>query len=75
MDWLSPEIGRLLLVGLLYTIALTAIVALTLNTSAYLAELFHAGVGTIPSQIVDAAPFRDLHAILLLMNPCNLHNP
>jgi len=35
--------------------ALAAIIALTLNTSAYLAELFRAGVGTIPQQIVDAA--------------------
>jgi len=35
--------------------ALAAILALTLNSSAYLAELFRAGVGTIPQQIVDAA--------------------
>lgn len=35
--------------------ALAAIIALTLNTSAYLAELFRAGVGTISRQIVDAA--------------------
>ena len=35
--------------------ALAVIVALTLNTSAYLAELFRAGVGTIPRQMVDAA--------------------
>ena len=35
--------------------ALAVIMALTLNTSAYLAELFRAGAGTIPSQIVDAA--------------------
>lgn len=35
--------------------ALSVIIALTLNTSAYLAELFRAGVGTIPRQIVDAA--------------------
>ena len=35
--------------------ALAVITALTLNTSAYLAELFRAGVGTIPRQIVDAA--------------------
>lgn len=34
---------------------LAAIVALTLNTSAYLAELFRAGVGTIPREYVDAA--------------------
>ncbi len=35
--------------------ALAAIVALSLNTSAYLAELFRAGVGTIPQEHVDAA--------------------
>ena len=35
--------------------AMAVILALTLNTSAYLAELFRAGVGTIPRQIVDAA--------------------
>jgi ABC-type amino acid transport system permease subunit len=35
--------------------ALAVIIALTLNTSAYLAELFRAGVGTIAQQIVDAA--------------------
>jgi ABC-type amino acid transport system permease subunit len=35
--------------------ALAVIIALTLNSSAYLAELFRAGVGTIPRQIVDAA--------------------
>ena len=34
---------------------LAAIVALTLNTSAYLAELFRAGIGTIPREYVDAA--------------------
>ena len=34
---------------------LAVIMALTFNTSAYLAELFRAGVGTIPRQIVDAA--------------------
>jgi polar amino acid transport system permease protein len=34
---------------------LAAIVALTLNTSAYLAELFRAGVGTIPREYADAA--------------------
>ncbi|KAA3661037.1 MAG: ABC transporter permease subunit [Chloroflexi bacterium] len=35
--------------------ALAAAAALTLNTSAYLAELFRAGVGTIPQEMVDAA--------------------
>lgn len=34
---------------------LAATLALTLNTSAYLAELFRAGVGTIPQEHVDAA--------------------
>lgn len=34
---------------------LAAALALTLNTSAYLAELFRAGVGTIPQEMVDAA--------------------
>ena len=34
---------------------LAAAAALTLNTSAYLAELFRAGVGTIPQEYVDAA--------------------
>jgi His/Glu/Gln/Arg/opine family amino acid ABC transporter permease subunit len=34
---------------------LAAIVALTLNTSAYLAELFRAGTRTIPLEYVDAA--------------------
>ena len=32
-----------------------AIMALTLNSSAYLAELFRAGVGTIPREYIDAA--------------------
>lgn len=36
-----------------YTLAVG--IALTLNTSAYLAELYRAGVGTIPQNIVDAA--------------------
>ena len=35
--------------------AVAVITALTLNTSAYLAELFRAGVGTIPRQMIDAA--------------------
>ncbi len=35
--------------------ALAAITALTLNTSAYIAELFRAGVGTVPQEYVDAA--------------------
>ncbi len=35
--------------------ALAAAIALSLNSSAYLAELFRAGVGAIPQEIVDAA--------------------
>ena len=35
--------------------ALAVVIALTLNTSAYLAELFRAGVGTIAQEVVDAA--------------------
>ncbi len=35
--------------------ALAAILALTLNTSAYLAELFRAGVGTIQQEHIDAS--------------------
>lgn len=35
--------------------ALAAALALTLNTSAYLAELFRAGVGTIPQEHIDTA--------------------
>ncbi len=35
--------------------ALAVVIALTLNTSAYLAELFRAGVGTIPQEVVEAA--------------------
>jgi His/Glu/Gln/Arg/opine family amino acid ABC transporter permease subunit len=35
--------------------ALAAMIGLTLNTSAYLAELFRAGVGTIAQEVVDAA--------------------
>jgi polar amino acid transport system permease protein len=35
--------------------ALAAALALTLNTSAYVAELFRAGVGTIPREHLDAA--------------------
>jgi ABC-type amino acid transport system permease subunit len=35
--------------------ALAVVAALTLNTGAYLAELYRAGVGTIPRQLIDAA--------------------
>ncbi|MCP4356447.1 MAG: ABC transporter permease subunit [Chloroflexi bacterium] len=35
--------------------ALAATVALTLNSSAYIAELFRAGVGTLPQEYVDTA--------------------
>jgi polar amino acid transport system permease protein len=50
MDWLSERSG----LSVPYY-ALAAALALTLNTSAYLAELFRAGVGTIPQEHVDAA--------------------
>ncbi len=52
----SPAIWARQLTGLaLPYYALAAAIGLTLNTSAYLAELFRAGVGTIPQAIVDAA--------------------
>ena len=35
--------------------ALAAVAGLTLNTAAYIAELFRAGVGTIPRNMIDAA--------------------
>jgi len=50
LNWLSSWSGLSLPY---YTLA--AGVALVLNTSAYLAELFRAGVGAIPQQHVDAA--------------------
>lgn len=50
VNWLSGWIG----LSLPYY-ALAAILALTLNTSAYLAELFRAGVGTIAQEHLDAA--------------------
>ena len=50
LNWLSSWSGLSLPY---YTLA--AGVALILNTSAYLAELFRAGVGAIPQQHVDAA--------------------
>ena len=50
LDWISRWSGLSLPY---YTLA--AGVALVLNTSAYLAELFRAGVGAIPQQHVDAA--------------------
>ena len=50
LHWLSSWSGLSLPY---YTLA--AGVALVLNTSAYLAELFRAGVGAIPQQHVDAA--------------------
>lgn len=49
-DW-----GQLLTGLSLPYYALAAAIALTLNTSAYLAELFRAGMGTIPQEVVDAA--------------------
>lgn len=50
MDWLSNLTGLAL-----PTYLLAAALALTLNTSAYIAELFRAGVGTIQRQQLDAA--------------------
>ncbi len=50
LNWLSSWSGLSLPY---YTLA--AGIALVLNTSAYLAELFRAGVGAIPQQHVDAA--------------------
>ena len=50
MNWLSTSSG----LSLPYY-ALAAGLALTLNTSAYLAELFRAGVGTIAQEHLDAA--------------------
>lgn len=50
VTWLESVTGLSL-----FYYALAAIVALTLNTSAYLAELFRAGVGTIHREHVDAA--------------------
>lgn len=50
MDWLSD----LTSLSLPYY-ALAATLALTLNTSAYLAELFRAGMGTIAQEHLDAA--------------------
>ena len=48
-DW-----GRLLTGLSLPYYALAATIALTLNTSAYLAELFRAGMGAIAQEVVDA---------------------
>jgi len=50
MDWLSGQTH----LSIPYY-ALAAALALTLNTSAYLAELFRAGVGTIAKEHLDAA--------------------
>ena len=50
MDWLSRLTG----LPLPYYLVAAAL-ALTLNTSAYIAELFRAGVGTIQQQQLDAA--------------------
>lgn len=50
MDWLSELTG----LSLPYYL-MAAGLALTLNTSAYIAELFRAGVGTIQQQQLDAA--------------------
>ncbi len=48
--------------------ALAAGLALTLNTSAYLAELFRAGVGTIASEHLDAARSLGASPVVVLRN-------
>lgn len=54
-DNLLADWGQLLTGLSLPYYALAATVALTLNTSAYLAELLRAGMSTIPQEVVDAA--------------------
>ena len=53
-NWLVNGIGRLTPLTIPYY-ALAAILALSLNSSAYIAELFRAGVGTIAQQHLDTA--------------------
>ena len=48
-------LGRRLMGLSLPYYAFATVIALTLNTSAYLAELFRAGVGTIPQEVLEAA--------------------
>ncbi|MFZ0548422.1 MAG: amino acid ABC transporter permease [Candidatus Promineifilaceae bacterium] len=48
--------------------ALAAAFGLTLNTSAYLAELFRAGVGTIPREHIDAARSLGASPVVTLRN-------
>ena len=50
INWLGDLAG----VPLVYY-ALAAVIALTLNTSAYIAELFRAGVGTIERDVIEGA--------------------
>ncbi|MCP4423076.1 MAG: amino acid ABC transporter permease [Chloroflexi bacterium] len=54
-DNLLADWGQLLTGLSLPYYALAATIALTLNTSAYLAELFRAGIGAIAQEVVDAA--------------------
>jgi His/Glu/Gln/Arg/opine family amino acid ABC transporter permease subunit len=70
-DNLLADWGQLLTGLSLPYYALAATIALTLNTSAYLAELFRAGVSTIPQDVVDAArtlgaPKRTIFWLILL---------
>ena len=53
-NWLVGGLGELTGLAIPYYL-LAAVLALTSNTGAYLAELFRAGVGTIPQEHVDAA--------------------
>ena len=66
MDWLTSVVR----ISLPYYF-FAAVLALTLNTSAYMAELFRAGVGTIPQEYVDgarslSASSRDVFWLILL---------
>ena len=53
-NWFVNEIGRITTLTIPYY-ALAAMLALSLNSSAYIAELFRAGVGTIERQQLDTA--------------------
>jgi polar amino acid transport system permease protein len=53
-NWIVDGLGQLTGLAIPYYM-LAAVLALSANTGAYLAELFRAGVGTIPQEHVDAA--------------------
>jgi His/Glu/Gln/Arg/opine family amino acid ABC transporter permease subunit len=53
-NWLMNGVGEVTGLAIPYYL-LASVLALTLNTGAYLAELFRAGIGTIPQEHVDAA--------------------